>query len=129
MKMRNNIEATLVCSRVFCFFFAVFIHARTCPPSFPRETEQRREGGGEDEGRGEKKREDTQLNEDQTSYSCFSVPFWRMEDEEGGGVAEWGKAGFDVFPICNVKPVDSQQPQHWILEIYSCDKSCRAPPV
>lgn len=48
-----------------------------------------------------------------------------MEEEEEGGVfAEWGKAGFNVFPFCKMKPVDSQQPQTWILEIYSCDKSC-----
>lgn len=42
----NNIKETLVCSRVFVFSSSMLRRARTCPPSFPREGEQRREGGG-----------------------------------------------------------------------------------
>lgn len=74
------------------------------------EREQRREGGGEDEGKRGKKEGrhavKTKAKPVTPAFQTFS------EDAEGevGGFAEWRKASFDVFPFCKMKPVDSQQP-------------------
>lgn len=71
----------------------------------PREVEQRREGGGEDEGRRRNRGKTCCSSKRQNQllllFSLFS------EDAIGGrrGFAEWGKAGFDVIPFCNIKPV------------------------
>lgn len=88
-----------------------------------REREQKREGGGEDEAKRGKK-EGRHAVKGQTSYSCFSVPFQRMEVEEElrvESLQKRGRAGFNVLALCKMKPVDSQQLQTWMLEIYSCD--------
>lgn len=115
----------------FCFFCTMFKRARTCPPSFPGEGEQKREGGGEDEERrGKKKREDTQLKQRPNQLLLLFSPLFRgWRRRKVGGLQNGRTAGFNVFPSCKVTPVDSQQPQIWILEIYSCDNCCRAPPV
>lgn len=73
----------------FLFFF--LHHVETCsylPSELPqRGRTKKREGGGEDEERRRKKEgRHAVKTKGQTSYSCFSVPFQRMEEEEGGGV-------------------------------------------
>lgn len=105
MKRKNIIEETFGLLKSFCFLSVVFIHAHTCP----LRSQERLNKGGREEGRmkeGEKKRGKTCCSSKRPNqllllFSLFS------EDAIGGrrGFAEWGKAGFDVIPFCNIKPV------------------------
>lgn len=87
-KKKKQHRGNFSLQRRFCFFCTVFKRARTCPPSFPGEGEQKREGGGEDEERKEEKEGRHAVKTKAKPVTpAFQSPFQRMEEEEGGGFA------------------------------------------
>lgn len=77
---------------------------------------ENKEGREEDEGKRKKKEGRHTVNTKAKPVTpAFQSLFrgWRRRKVEG--FAEWGEAGFNVFPFCKMTLVDSQQSQTWFF--------------